>query len=556
MLERRLRLISGLVMAAYIIPHLINHTFGLLSVDAMEAVRRVVNAPWKTAPGTLLLAGAFLLHFGLGLVSLYRRAHLHIPRWEAAQLVLGLLVWPLLLAHVIGTMGSNLLLGIKTSYTFVVASIWAYGPWMIVRQTVLLLVVWIHLAISLHFWLRLKPWYRQAQPYLFAAAVLLPTLAVLGFLRAGLDLSVLALRPGWLQGVFREFYASPASLRAIQANLEPILLAVMAGLLGLVLAARAARRAYRSRHGIFRVALADGPEIVSPVGHTLLEALRNAGVPHASVCGGRGRCTTCRVSVDEAAAELDRPNEVESRALARIDAGPSVRLACQIRPRRDLRVTPLLPPNATAAHAALPGGVHGREQEVVVLFVDLRGSTRLGEAKLPYDVLFILNQFFAEMTAALNETGGHYAQFTGDGLMALYGTEGGLGPGCRNALDGARRMLARLEALNRRLAGELPEPLRMGIGIHAGEAIVGTMGPPASPNFTAIGDNVNIAARLESHSKVMGCPLVISAAVAGAAGLDTAGLSHEDVAVRGREEPVTVFGLTAEALAGLRPVAA
>jgi adenylate cyclase len=187
--------------------------------------------------------------------------------------------------------------------------------------------------------------------------------------------------------------------------------------------------------------------------------------------------------------------------------------------------------------------VQGREQPVVAMFVDLRGSTRLGERKLPYDVVFVLNRFFEEMSSALDETGGHYAQFAGDGLLALYGLEGGYRRGCANALRGAVAMSRRMAALNERLAGELSEPLRIGIGVHGGDAIVGTMGPPASPNFSAVGDNINIAARLEQQSKPLGCTLVVSLEVASSAGVDLAAFPRHVLAVRGREEPVVAHAV-------------
>ena len=177
------------------------------------------------------------------------------------------------------------------------------------------------------------------------------------------------------------------------------------------------------------------------------------------------------------------------------------------------------------------------------MFVDLRGSTQLGEARLPYDVVFILNQFFAEMYAALKATGGHYAQFSGDGLMALYGLEGTVEEGCRDALRGALEMEKRLESLNQRLAHELNEPLRMGIGVHSGEAIVGTMGPPASPNLSAIGDSINIAARLESLTKTYDCALVVSVTTAERADIDLTRYPRHAANVRGRGEPVAVYAI-------------
>lgn len=166
-----------------------------------------------------------------------------------------------------------------------------------------------------------------------------------------------------------------------------------------------------------------------------------------------------------------------------------------------MTITPLPPPTAGPKDALRPGGVTGQKIKVIFLFADLRGSTKLGERNLPYDVVFILNEFFAEMAAALSATKGRYAQFNGDGLMALYGLEEDFDAGCRNAVAGAAEMFRRTEDLNKRFAGELLEPLAMGFGIHGGDAIIGTMGPPATPILSAIGDNVNIATRLEAEIK-------------------------------------------------------
>src|SRR5205085_3283659 len=147
-------------------------------------------------------------------------------------------------------------------------------------------------------------------------------------------------------------------------------------------------------------------------------------------------------------AALPAPAVMEAKALARIEAPPGLRLACQIRPTADLTVMPLLPADATPAQCSVRGGLEGSERPITIVFVDLRGSTTLSEARLPYDVLFILNQFFTEMTKALDATNGHYSQFTGDGLLALYGLEAkDSAQGPVDALRGAREMLTRLDQL-------------------------------------------------------------------------------------------------------------
>jgi adenylate cyclase len=279
-------------------------------------------------------------------------------------------------------------------------------------------------------------------------------------------------------------------------------------------------------------------------GATVLETLRENGIPHASVCGGRARCTTCRILVTKGLDRLPPATGLEAKALARIGATPAMRLACQIRPTADISIMPSLPADASAAEGTVRGGLEGSERLTTVVFVDIRGSTSLGEAKMPYDVLFILNRFFHEMSKAVAATNGHYSQFTGDGLMALYGLDAAHpATGPAGAVRGAREMLTRLEQLNRQLREDLPEPLRIGIGIHYGEAIVGAMGPPRSQIVTAIGDTVNTCARLERLTKEYDCAVVMSRRAAEVALLDFSGRELHTAPVKGRVEPVRFYAL-------------
>ena len=544
MWEKRLRLWSGLIVTIYVIPHLINHALGLISLDAMEAMRKVMAAIWFGPPGGPILLAAFLIHFFLSLFSLYSRSTLRMPVWEAAQIGLGILIFPLILVHIIGTQVAGQMLGFEPTYEYVISAIWVSDPIRGVQQTFMMFIVWAHMCMGLHFWLRLKSWYAKWTPVLYAAAVLLPVLSFLGLARVGRQLTqVYEQTPEYLERVFGPIIRSDPDLMQDISQLEPNISIIFAILIVSVFLGRFIRMLYRNRHGTYHVSIPDGRILTAPAGQTILETLRTAGVPHAAVCGGRGRCTTCRVHVGEAAKELPPPGDVEKRALQRVHAEPEVRLACQCRPRHDLSIHPLLPPSATARDANRPGGIQGREQKVACMFIDLRGSTKLGEDKLPYDVLFILNQFFAEMSEALSETEGHYAQFAGDGLMALYGIDGNIEAGCRNAIRGAAAMSQKLEDLNARLARELKEPLQMGIGVHCGDAIVGTMGPPTAQNFSAIGDDINVSARLEAKSKEYKCQFVLSKAAADAAGVDASARPSYSADVRGRDGNIDVFAI-------------
>jgi adenylate cyclase len=165
----------------------------------------------------------------------------------------------------------------------------------------------------------------------------------------------------------------------------------------------------------------------------------------------------------------------------------------------------------------------------------------MAEGKLPYDVVFVLNRYFESMGRAVEESGGTLDKFIGDGVMALFGVERGTEAGCRDALAAARAMSGRLAELNRALGHDLEHPLRIGIGIHAGPAIVGEMGYARATSVTAVGDAVNTASRLESLTKELGAELVVSQRVAQAAGLDPANFQRRDVEIRGRREPLTVL---------------
>jgi len=538
MFVRWLRLVTGLVLAVYIVLHLLNLAAGLVSVEAMEAYRRAVTEIWYNPAIGILLYLSLLTHFLLALWSLYRRSNLRLKPWEAMQLTFGLLILPLTAAHIIGTRLRAEVFHLEVTYEQVIAMYWLQ-PWLAWRQVTVVIIVWLHMTLGLHYWLRIKPWYPAAVPYLYPAAVMIPVLALLSLWRNGLALEPVLASPTWVQRTLGPLL--PQAEWA--ASMENWAFAVMAALFLGTLIARQIRRAIRNRYGSFRLSMESGRRLTVPVGFTMLEAIRAAGIPHASVCGGRGRCTTCRVRVSAGLDMLHGPNDVERRALARIDAPKNVRLACQTRPRRDLSIVPLLPPTASPQVARQLGAVQGHEERVTVMFLDLRGSTALGERLLPYDTVFVLNRFFAEMSAALKDTGGHYAQFNGDGLMALYGLESGERMGCREAVAGAAEMFRRLKRLNEVLSTEMGQALEMGVGIHTGEAIVGTMGPPDAPTLTAVGDTVNVAARLEAETKTFGCRVVVSQATAESGGLDLSRFPKHSAELRGRAGTLTVYAI-------------
>ena len=538
---RQIRLWTGLVLFTYLTTHFLNHALGLVSLEAMAAGQDWFVLVWRSLPGTIALYGSFGIHNLLALWALYRRRTLRMPAWEASQLTLGLLVPPLLVWHVVGTRLAHEVAGTQTTYTFVVLALWQLNPIAGLRQVVVLAVAWIHGCIGLHFWLRLRSWYPRLARTIYSGFLLVPVLALLGFATAGQEVSRRAREPGFVQTVIREARLPSPAQRAVLGQVARAIFWGDLGAIALVLAARAVREHIRRRQGV-RIAYPGGREILVPGGYTILEASRAAGIAHASVCGGRGRCSTCRVRVIRGEEHLPAATTDELRVLGRVGAPAHVRLACQVRPRRDLAVVPLVPAGAGPAEALPSGHRDGEELTIAVLFADLRGFTRLAERKLPYDVVFILNRYFEAVGGAITDAGGIVNQFTGDGVMALFGVDGG-GPeeGSRQAVRAAAAMVARVQELSRALADDLDTALRLGIGIHTGPTVVGQMGYASTTYLTAVGDTVHVAARLEALTKDYACELVLSEEVAVRAGLDVSDHARHELTVRNREAPLAIF---------------
>jgi adenylate cyclase len=539
---RQLRLVSGLAMLVYVTMHLLNHAVGLVSLEAMEDVLWYIFRIWSKPPTQALLYGGFLAHYGLALWALWQRRSLRLRASELTQLVLGFAIPILLAQHVVGTrIGQDYL---RTDTGYYAYLLWIYfvqspkdGYW----QMVVLVVAWGHAMIGLHFWLRVRPWYAQLQPAALVFAVLVPFLSLLGMIQAGREVVALAADPDWTRRAFaRMTLPSPETQRTLKAITDGLSW-FFGGTVGAALLARFIRHVWRRRHGLVRISYPDGRFVDVTPGTTVLEASRIHGIPHASVCGGRGRCSTCRVRVRSEIGSIDPPEPVEQRVLRRIAATPNIRLACQLRPRGKVEVTPLLPPFAAAADGRRRVDVaQGSEREIAILFADIRGFTALSEGRLPYDVVFILNRYFAAMGRAVEAVGGRVDKFIGDGVMALFGIESGTQAGCREALAAARLMSDRLAELNLSLRAELDSPLRIGIGIHCGPVIVGEMGYGRAAAITAIGDAVNTASRLEGLTKTYDCELVVSEETMDRAGLDLSELPRYEIEIRGRREMLAI----------------
>ena len=543
---RQVRLVSGIILFAYLVSHFLNHALGNVSLEAMAEGVRLHTAFWQFLPVSIVFYSACIVHAGLGLWALYERRQFRWKTMELLQLALGLTIPLLIIAHVLGVRVAYSVYGSEILYPQVLFAYFVSFPaWRLWGMIAAILVAWIHGCIGLNMWLRMKPFYARAAPFLFAAAILLPALAMLGVYQGGRSVVDNDSVEWRAENLSQDKIGTDAQHHMIDLFTQYSLIGYL-GLIALVLLARGARAMHERRGGMINLSYGNGRTVRVPKGLTVLEASLRNGVPHASVCGGRARCSTCRIRIIGDCSGLPAPSQREAFVLHRVDNDdPAIRLACQLRPNADLSFFQLFLPHTVSAdgHAENPTRI-GQERYLVSMFVDMRGSTQMAEKRLPFDTVFIVNRFLGAVSAAVLESGGRPNQFVGDGMLALFGLSVSRREACRQALRAAALIAANVEELNQFLSHDLREPIRFGIGIHGGEVIVGDIGYRDHMVFTALGDPVNVAARLQDMTKALSCEVVISDEVRATAGLTADALPQQQMEIRGRNEPMIVRSVT------------
>jgi adenylate cyclase len=539
---RQVRLVSGMVLFAYLISHFLNHALGNISMEALARGVYIHTEFWQFPPVAFVFYTACLVHAGLGIWALYQRREFGWKAVEPLQLLLGLSIPLLVITHIVGVRMGQTLFGHEKLYPQELYLFFVATPSRLWQMLAVLVIAWVHGCIGLYFWLRMKPFFKRAAPFLLSAAVLIPTLAMLGIYQGGRSVMADYLDADWRINNLTQRQLGSAAQQQVLERITGGMIIGYLGLLGLVLLARGVRAIHERRGGMISLSYGNGRTVRVPKGLSVLEASLRHNVPHASVCGGRARCSTCRIRIIGDCGDLPEPSQREAFVLGRVGtADPSIRLACQLRPTTDLSFFQLFLPHTMSAnsHASNPTRI-GQERYLVSLFVDMRGSTQLAEKRLPFDTVFIVNRFLAAVSQAVLESGGRPNQFVGDGMLALFGLATGRQEACRQALRAATMIAANVDELNQFLSHDLREPIRFGIGIHGGEVIVGDIGYRDHMVFTALGDAVNVAARLQDMTKSLGCEAVISDEVRATAGLSAAALPAQEVTIRGRNEPMIV----------------
>ena len=352
---RNVRIVSGLILLAFVACHLTNLILGLRSLETMEAARPWLMGPWRTGPGITLLAGAAIVHILLGLYAIGSRRSLAVSKTDVVQLALGLITPPLLLNHaVVMHTAGEVTPGFDATFGQMLAVYWSFTPRYAFQQILVVMVVWMHACIGLYSWLVLKPLWRRIGGLVLPLLFAIPILALLGFAEAGKEvLARLSGDPAWnahIRENLTKVVRVTSQLDAMQAR---ILIAY--GVLLAIAVAIFAWRVISTRRSRVTVGYDGGLSASGRRGLSILELSLLNDVPHAHVCSGRGRCGTCRVRVDAGAAQLSPIEDLERHTLERVGAHTDERLACQARVLgATVSVTRLLPAFADASAARAP----------------------------------------------------------------------------------------------------------------------------------------------------------------------------------------------------------
>jgi adenylate cyclase len=514
-LRRTLRMGTGLVLFTYITSHLVNHALGLVSLDAAEQGLSFAVDVWYSLPGTLLLYGAAGIHFLLALWSVYERRTFRLPPAELLRIALGFTLPLILINHFANTRLAYDLFGLDSTYTRVIANLWVADSQGM--QLGLLAPGWVHGCMGLHFAFSRRGWYRRLRLVFFAIALLLPVFSAMGFITMGRELSTNLEAAATARDFLGPAHATERS--EIRSWHNTLLIGYFC-LIGAAFGARAVRNGLeRGRKRLISISY-PGRIVQVPRGWSVLEASRSFHLPHASMCGGRARCSTCRVRVTAGEDTLPVARKDEQATLRRIAAPADVRLACQLRPTGDISVVPLVqterPIYRPTAHR------RSAEHEVVVMFCDFLNPDTLAHEQLPQDLLYLLTLYSEAIGNAIRGADGTLSAIGADGICALFGIERDPAQAARAALQAAEGIGRVISDLDGRLAREGNRTLKIAVTIHSGRAVVGEVGTTDPPTPIAVGEAVRVANEMRKAVAEHGSMFAISEPVTTAAGVDMA----------------------------------
>ncbi len=280
----------------------------------------------------------------------------------------------------------------------------------------------------------------------------------------------------------------------------------------------------------------DGVTVEVEPGTSVLEASLGAGIDHACACAGLGRCTTCRVRVEGGQEYCPPRGPAEAQSLAFNGLESPVRLACQLRPTGPVAVSIMIREHRRPS-IGTPTAV---EEQVAVLFSDLRGFTGFAERHLPFDVADVLNRYFDMMGVLIELHDGHILDYLGDGIMILFRPSSRENPSQR-AVACALAMRERACSFAGYVRDCFGETLSVGMAVHTGRVVVGQLGYFRDRHLNAIGDALNLVSRLEDFNRELDTGILLTQDIVDVCPeLPDLGRCFS-LNVRGRSAPVTAW---------------
>ncbi len=534
-LRRNLRMASGLVLFTYITAHLINHALGLISLNTAEEALGYAEKVWDSLPGTVLLYGAAAVHFLLALWAIYERRTFRLPPAELLRIAMGFTLPLILINHFAHTRLAYEVFGVPVDYTRVISNLWAADSQGM--QLGLLAPGWIHGCLGLHFAFSRRPLYRRFRFALFAVALLLPVFSAFGFIAMGRELRTNAEATAQAQDFLGPAHAVE---RAGIARWHDRLLIGYFSLVGAAFGARYVRNAVEhSSRRLVEISY-PGRTVRVPRGWSVLEASRNFHLPHASMCGGRARCSTCRVQITAGTEHCPPAAADEQATLERIGAAPDVRLACQLRPSGNISVLPLV--RTAAPVYRPPARERASERNVVLMYCDFLNRRQLANEELPQDLLYLITLYGEAVSEAIRTAGGTLVTIGLDGICALFGLDHQPARAAWLALQAAGILERALSGIDDRLGREGNRALKVAVTIHAGRAVVGEIGSHDAPAMMAVGEAVDAANELRRElskaAAAHGRRFAVSEPVTTAAGVDPAIGDKVTVRAHGSGAPI------------------
>ena len=260
--------------------------------------------------------------------------------------------------------------------------------------------------------------------------------------------------------------------------------------------------------------LPDARDVEASPAETILDAALRAGIKLTHACGRNARCSTCRVAIPDGLDNCTPRSEAEQAIADHLQFKPMIRLACQTQATGPMTVRRLVlddEDEELAVESMADSVVEraGEERHVAILFADIRGFTAFAERLLPYDVIHALNRYYRQIGQIIHRHGGVIDNYMGDGILTVFGLEA-TDRLVSRSIQAGLEMLDAVEAMKPYFEAIHGRSFDIGIGLHYGAVVVGSIGWGVSRRRTIVGDAVNFASRVEAANKTVASNFLMS----------------------------------------------